>query len=258
MKKWVAIIGLLVVIALSVGVFTLLRSLDTIVEAAIEKYGSEITGTAVRVGSVEIMLTDGRGTIRGLTLANPSGFSSGSAFSLGEITLDIDPNSVTENPVVIDEVTVRAPQVAYELDANLGSNIQTILDNIERYAGSGGSSSGGGGDGGATGSAEGPEVRLVVKRFTFENGKVEADASAVGGEALKVKLPPLGMQNLGGSRGAPPGDIGSEVLEAYTKVVVKTVGKKQATKQLDKLIDDNLEGEEGKAAKKLLRGVLGD
>ncbi len=56
----------------------------------------------------------------------------------------------------------------------------------------------------------------------------------------------------------PPGDIGSEVLEAYTRVVVKTVGKKQATKQLDKLIDDNLEGEEGKAAKKLLRGVLGD
>ncbi len=253
MKKWVAIIGLLVVVALGVGVFMLLRSLDAIVEAAIEKYGSEITGTAVRVGSVEIMLTDGRGTIRGLTIANPSGFSSGSAFSLGEIILDIEPSSVTENPVVIDEITVRAPQVAYELDANLGSNIQTILDNIERYAGSGGS-----GDGGAPGSAEGPEVRLAVKRFTFEKGKVEADATAVGGEALKVKLPPLSMQNLGGSRGAPPGDIGSEVLEAYTRVVVKTVGKKQATKQLDKLIDDNLEGEEGKAAKKLLRGVFGD
>ena len=39
---------------------------------------------------------------------------------------------------------------------------------------------------------------------------------------------------------------------------MKTVGKKQATKQLDKVIDDNLEGEGGKAAKKLLRGLLGD
>ncbi len=258
MKKWIAIVGLLVVAALGVGVFTLLRSLDAIVEAAIEKYGSEITGTTVRVASVEIILTDGRGTIRGLTIANPPGFSSGSAFSLGEITLDIEPNSVTENPVVIDEVRVLAPQVAYELDANLGSNIQTILDNIERHVGSGRSSSGGGGDGDATGNAQGPEVRLAVKRFTFEKGEVEADASAVGGETLKVELPPLGMRNLGGSRGAPPGDIGSEVLEAYTRVVVKTVGMQQAKKQLDKVIDDRLEGEEGKAAKKLLRGVLGD
>ena len=253
MKKWAAIIAMLVVVALGVGVFVLLRSLDAIVEAAIEKYGSEITGTAVRVSSVEIMLTDGRGTIRGLTIANPPGFSSGSAFSLGEITIDIDPNSVTESPVVIDEVTVRAPQVTYELDAKLGSNIQTVLGNIERYAGSGGSS-----DGGATGSAEDAELRLAIKRFTFEKGTVEADASAVGGEALKVELPPLRMQNLGGSRGAPPGDIGSEVLEAYTRTVVKTVGMKQATKQLDKVIDDNLAGEEGKAAKKLLRNLLGD
>jgi len=258
MKKWVAIIGLLVIVALAVGVFTLLRSLDAIVEAAIETYGSEITGTAVRVGSVEILLTKGRGTIRDLTIANPSGFSSDSAFSLGEIILGIEPNSVTENLVVIDEVTVRAPRVTYELDAHLGSNIQTILDNIERYAGSSGSSSGGGGDGGATGSAEGPDIRLAVKRFTFEKGRVEADARAVGGEVLKVELPPLSMQNLGGSRGAPPGDIGSEVLEAYTRVIVKTVGKQQAKKQLDKVIDDRLEGEEGKAAKKLLRGLLGD
>ena len=57
---------------------------------------------------------------------------------------------------------------------------------------------------------------------------------------------------------AAPGVIGSEVLEAYTRVVVETVGKQQATQQLDKVIDDNLGGEEGNAAKKLLRGVLGD
>ena len=44
---------------------------------------------------------------------------------------------------------------------------------------------------------------------------------------------------------AVAGDIGSEVLEAYARVIVKAVGKQQATKQLDKLIDDNLEGEEG-------------
>ena len=57
--------GVVVVVALAAGVYFLLTSLDVIVERAIEHYGSEITGTAVRVASVDISLSSGRGTVRG-------------------------------------------------------------------------------------------------------------------------------------------------------------------------------------------------
>ena len=63
--------GAAVVVIAAVAAYLLLTSLDAIVERAIERYGSEITGTAVRVSSVDISLTSGRGTVRGLTVANP-------------------------------------------------------------------------------------------------------------------------------------------------------------------------------------------
>ena len=85
------IIGALALVAVIVGVGVFLyNSIDSIVKAGIEKYGSEITGTRVSVGSVDISLKSGRGTIRNVVVHNPKGFSSAHVFSLGEITVDLD------------------------------------------------------------------------------------------------------------------------------------------------------------------------
>ena len=72
-------LAVVVIIGVGYGAYYLLSNLDSIVKSAIEQYGSEITGTRVRVGSVKITLTEGRGTIRGLRVGNPSGFSSNGA-----------------------------------------------------------------------------------------------------------------------------------------------------------------------------------
>ena len=73
MKK--VILGLVLVIILAIvgGVYYVLTNLDALVEAAIEKHGSEATQTAVRVDSVKIDLSNGAGAISGLTIANPTG-----------------------------------------------------------------------------------------------------------------------------------------------------------------------------------------
>ena len=86
-------------------------SLDRLVKQGIETYGSRIVGAPVRVGSVEISLSSGRGTLRELSISNPDGFSSGEALRLGEITLDIQLSSLTQEPLVIQEVKILAPEV---------------------------------------------------------------------------------------------------------------------------------------------------
>jgi hypothetical protein len=109
MKKLLIIAAVvLLVVIVGVGVY-LYNSIDTIVKAAIEKYGSEITGTKVSVGSVDISLKTGRGTIRDVEVHNPKGFSSGVVFRLGEITVDIDVASLNKDPVVVERVTILAP-----------------------------------------------------------------------------------------------------------------------------------------------------
>lgn len=238
----------LVVAALGVAIFYFVSSLDSLVKSAIETYGSQAMGTAVRVSSVQIALTSGKGTIRGVTVANPRGFSSADAFRLGEITLQIDPASVKGRPVVVDQVVIRAPEVSYELDESGRSNIDVIRDHLRRYQGPEADERGAG-EGGAS---SGEEVQLVVKRFTFEDGKLAANTEAVGGKSATVELPSLRLTGLGEPRGATGAEIGKTVMTAYSKKVLGTV----AASQLDRVIDEKLGGETGEAAKKLLQRVF--
>ena len=85
MKKVILGLMLIIVIAIAGSVYYLLTNLDALVEAAIEKYGSEATQTSVLVDSVKINLTDGAAGITGLTIGNPAGYDLPNAFSLAEI-----------------------------------------------------------------------------------------------------------------------------------------------------------------------------
>jgi hypothetical protein len=243
----IALVVLLLLLAAGGGVYYLITSLDSLVKSGIETYGSQITGTAVRVSSVRIELRSGRGTIRGLRIANPKGYSSADAFNLGEIILDIAPGSLTAEPVVVDEILIRAPVVLYEADAKGVSNLEVIKKNVSRYqGGSSGSSGGAGGDAGATGPL------LTVKRFTFDKGMITTDTSSMGGEPQELALPPLKMSNVGGSKGAPPDEVGKAVMTRYSAIVGKVVAQYGA----ERLIDEKLGGQEGEAAKKLLRALM--
>jgi hypothetical protein len=57
------VLGILILIA--IGLYFLLSSLDSIVKAAVEKYGSEMTQATVRLNDVKIELTSGKGACRG-------------------------------------------------------------------------------------------------------------------------------------------------------------------------------------------------
>ncbi len=246
MKKGpiLGIAALVVLVAAGAAIYTLLQNLDSIVAGAIQKYGSQTLGTSVRVGSVRIELTEGRATIRGLRVANPSGYSSGDAFSLGEISVQIDAGSVGDSPIVVPEVRIVAPQVRYEMAANAKSNIDVILANTR--------SSGGGAEGSGGGGSGGEPPRIAIGRFVFEQRRVEADFEALGGKQLETELPPVRLSKIGGSRGATPDEIGKQVATAFLGSVAKTVAREQGAA----LIEKELGGEAGEAAKGLLKNVF--
>ena len=89
-KKIAAGVIAIIVIAIAFAVFYLLSNLNSLVAEAIEIHGGNVTDTSVGVSGVDISIREGRGSIKGLTVANPDGFKKGNAFSLGDITVDID------------------------------------------------------------------------------------------------------------------------------------------------------------------------
>lgn len=243
-------VGAVVLVLAAVGIaWFLFTRLDSLVAQLIETHGSQATGTAVRVGSVSIDVAGGRGTIRGLRVANPKGYSRGDAFQLGEITLGIDLGSVRSSPIVIDELTVSAPKASYEVDARGRSNFDAIKANLDR---------GSSGTAAEASEDDAPPPRIAIKRFVFQEGTVSADFSAVDPkrEKLEAALPSVRLQNVGGTRGGTPGELGKTIAGAFTRSVAKTVAANEAGRATEKAVGDKLGGEAGKAAGGLLKKIL--
>lgn len=242
MLKWILGIGLVVLIAVGIAGYYLYSNLDVLVEQAIEQVGSDTVGVAVRVDRVELDLEAGRASIFGLSVANPIGFEGAEAFALGEITVDIDLDSILDqNPIILDEVRIESPAVFYELNAARKSNLEILAENASR-----GSEAGEAKEEGA-GESE-PPLRLLIRKIRFADGQVEADTRAVGGNRMEAKLATSKLSNVGGKNGAPGAEISSIVVEDLVRRSLLAIGQDQ----LDKVLKDQI-GEEGAGAvKKLL------
>ena len=238
MKKALAIIAIIVVLIV-IALVLLFSNLNSLVAKAIEKNGSEVTQTSVSVSGVDISLREGRGTIKGLKIASPEGFEARDAFSMEDITLDIDIQSLRGEPIVIDEIRIQAPVVRAEITEKGASNIDQLRKNVQAYT-----SSQEDDDAEPGGQAK----RMRIKQFIFEKGSIEVDASALGLEERTITMPEIRLSDVGGPNGATPAEI--------TKILLAAVGKKVASEiagsEIQEQIKDKLGGSLTDKAKGLL------
>ena len=235
MKKLLLGAVAILVIAGIGGVFFLLSNLNSIVAQVIEKQGSDVVATDVAVSGVDISLRDGRGTIAGLSIASPDGFAVRHAFTLGEITVDIDLNSLREEPIVIDEIRVQGPVVNAEFLKAGSSNISELQKNVQQYAAS--IDGGGGGEGGQKSE---DQKRIRIKRFVFEEGRIEVDAEALGLEKRSLNLPAISLDDIGGAEGARPDAIAMAVLDALTRKASTEIAKAEIKQKVQDLVTDEV------------------
>lgn len=250
-RKFLIIIGVVLVIIIA-GVIIMLTSLNRIVAAAIGKYGSLVTQTSVSVSSVDIKLSAGAGSVNGLTIGNPSGFSGPAAFQLGSISTKIDTGSITKELVIIDNVTISGPYIMYEVNDSGKANINIIKQNIQRFQDKSASKK-------TTGQKGDPgkSVNLKIRKLLIENGKVDVRIAALSDKALSTKLPRIELSDIGGKGGASPAEVGAQILSALTKEAGSAASGIGVDKYLGKTLDEITKGMPigGDALKETVRGV---
>ncbi|MBL4720979.1 MAG: hypothetical protein JKY20_07605 [Alphaproteobacteria bacterium] len=250
MKKLLVIVGVLVVIAVGATVL-LFAGLDDLVKTAVEKGGSEATQVKVTLVEASVKPTEGSATLTGLVVGNPDGFKTDNAFSLGEISVKIDPASVTQNPIIIKEVIINKPVITYELGSG-GSNIDAIKKNVERLAGSGGGSSGDG---------DGPKV--IIEHLYVRGGAVNVSATALGGKTLSASLPEIHLTDIGKDNGgADANEVASKIMAALTDSVGGFVSGLDISSVFEGManVPDSLKGMAGGAMEKagdVMKSVTG-
>ncbi len=253
MKKGIFGFILVIILAIAAGTYYLLSNLDSLVKSVIESQGSAVTHTAVRVKKVQIKLTEGLGTIKGLTIANPDGFGTDFAFSLGEITTGIDINSLKQEPYVISEITVRKPQVFVEVNADNKTNLNELKKSIigttpktkpgVEKADSSSSNT----------DSKTTEPRLIIRRLVFADGEIQVKVVPLDNREYKLKLSNFTMSNLGGKNGATPSELTKEIMNRLIDHAKKDVKRKGIDVELDKLkaeLDSKIEQEKAKLKSK--------
>ena len=237
-------IGVLVLLVVVIGaVFYVVSSLDSIVAAAIETYGSQATQTPVSVSAVNIDLKSGQGSISELSVGNPAGFTAPHAFTLGGISTRLDLNSIAQNPIVIEEVRVQSPRVVYEINKAGKSNIAALQDTLAESGGSGEATA-------QTDSGGGPG--LVIRTLVIDSGQIEARVAALPDKNLSAKLPRVELTNIGEDQG---GATAGQVAEQITAALLAQVGPAVADLGLDQYLGKSLDQIKGKVGEGLREGA---
>ncbi len=214
-------------------------SLNDYIKAQIETVGKELTEQTVKVDRVDIQLTKGAGSIYGVNLSNPSKYRYPQAFSLGEITLDINLESLTKEPIVIDALVINQPKAFVEFGKNGESNIKDLLDAIDKHLPKSTSTQ--------QNTSTQAEPRISVSKIVLAGTALSLDLSDLGNKEHQLTLPDIELRDLGGEQGLPASELGSVVVKEVLSNIWKEA-KNAQKKKLKQLAEQKLKD---KAKKKL-------
>ena len=255
MKK--VILGVIaIIVAVVVALFSYIYvNLDSLVKEAIEKYGSEVAGVKVSLSAVKLDIPNGKASLSGLTVANPGGFNSPTAFKLGEISVALDTAKSSKTLIAIDRILVAGPEVTYELSQNGGSNIQAIENNVNGYSAKAG--------GGSTGNAPAasspdskPAPKLMIDALDITGGKVTL-ASPIPGVAGTGAMGDIHLTNIGkNGNGATAQQVAQQVLNALSTSAMKA-GSNMGIGNAVKSVQDSVNAIKGGDINKATEGLKG-
>jgi len=248
MKKFLIGGGILLAVIVA-ALFYVWTNLDNIVKAAIQTYGSQATKTAVRVEGVKLDLKEGMATIKGLTVANPKGFTDPNIFSLGMISTKIDTSSLNKNPIVIDEIDIKDPAVVYEINKSGVSNVDVLKKNL----GVGSSKS-------SSSSSGGKQLKMIIRKIVIDGSSAKVRIAALNKEQ-SVTLPRIVMTDVGKkSGGATAAEVAQQLSNRMLANVQGAVAKIGVDKYLGKSADtikQQMQKSLGGSTGGALKGLLG-
>jgi hypothetical protein len=224
MKKIIIFIAL--ILAIAGGAFWFLTSdkLNALIAEQIEVQGKKFTEQLVTVEKVDMQLLSGAGTINGLILNNPSGFTATPLFALNEITLDINIESLAGvrdgKPIVIDAIVIDKPEALVEFTETGGSNIQVILDAINKNIPQSSASN-------DTSASQTNTPKIRVKKFVLAGVALRVDLTKLGNTTHKKTLPDIHLANIGGEDGLPANELGGVMIKKALSAIWKEAKNSQ-------------------------------
>jgi hypothetical protein len=203
--------GLLVLLILAVIIVA--AKLDTIVKAGIQTVGPKLTKTTIEVKSVSIHPFIGSGAIGGLVVGTPAGYKAEYTMKMDQAQLAIKPGSLLSDKVVIDDITVEAPEIILEgglKENNLTAIQKNVTDSV------GGGSAAPGKPATPAPASGGATKKLQVNHFKLAGAKVHLRLSMLAGKNVTIPAPTIELKDLGtGPDGITVAELVKQTMDKF-------------------------------------------
>lgn len=203
----------LILLTLFVAFGYLYYYFDSIVHSKVEEYLSNAIGVTVKIDNVYFKFIDGKFTLKGIKIQNPSGFSAPNILTVGTVNTSVDMKTIFENLIIIRYIKIEEPNIYYEISES-GDNIRALKKGISRKLSSQQKSK-------VTGkSSTKKELQVIIHKFFINNGIINAEIKCV--KKKEFKLPDIYLQNLGkDEKGITIENASEQVLRELTKAISK-------------------------------------
>ena len=239
MKK-VLIVILVLIALIAGGAWYFISNAGGFIKAQIEKQGSTFLGTQVSVVSVDLALSQARLTISDIDVENPQGFSQSDAFSLGSITVDL--GNVSGEPFTVQNVTLNAPEVLYEVDASGKGNLLVLKDQLMANLPKSEP---------PPSDEPGMNPLVIIENVTVSNvrlklnfEKLNTGGLDIGEKVYEVTLPTFEAGSIGKPSGIPADQAGAAIANAMLDNIIdaaKDEAKKRAKAKAKEKFDKEKE-----------------
>ena len=234
--KWIVISVVVLILLIAGGIYYAFNYLDWqgIVRNLVHEKGSEVVGTSVNIGKINLSLADGKGGVNNISVANPKGYSQDYIIKLDGVHVSVDVNSVKKlaqesikgtgskvKTVVINEIKVDKPEVTYELMNLNQNNVNDILANINKNTASSAK------EPAKEENKDATQYKVAIKKVVIANGTATVAANLLGAsQSLSLNLPTVTIANLGTEKQGITIEDGiarifKEILKTTTNVVAK-------------------------------------
>lgn len=225
MKK--LLIGLAVLLVLVVGGLAAFVKFGTepTIRYALETEGTSATQTGVSVEDVNLSIMGGSLSLSGLKLANPDGYTTPEALSLGKVSAKVDRNSLFSDQIVVDQISLDAPSITFERGKEM-SNLEKIKQAIDQYLP-------------ATPDQQEPTKTVLIRELLINGAKLNYNLKP-GAKIRSLTLPDTRVENIGGTDGSGVSyQVAVEqIVDQMAPVVMRELAKAEGVDAVKGLIKD--------------------
>jgi hypothetical protein len=186
--------------------------LNAIVKKGVETVGPQVTGTSVELDSVNLSIFSGSGSLGGLRVGNPEGFSDDTLVSLGGVDMRISPRSLLTDTIVIEHVHLTEPDFLIE-QSGRQTNLQALMANVESFVPSAE----------AVEEKSGAARKVIIHELVIERARLRGNLL---GQRIDLPLPRIELRDIGvGEDGMEIQDVIGLVLGAVLRNAGSALGE---------------------------------